>query len=102
MKVRLSPEAQRQGEEAEAWWRANRPLAPSLFAGELNAALERIAQSPAIGVPRAHRRVPGVRRLLLLETRYHLYYVLDPARDEVRVLSVWSAVRGRGPKLGRP
>jgi len=101
MKVRLLPEAQRQGEEAEAWWRANRPRAPSLFTDELNAALERIAKSPAVGVPRAHRRVAGLRRLLLLETRHHLYYVLDPARDEAVVLSVWSAVRGRGPRLKR-
>jgi hypothetical protein len=32
------------------------------------------------------------------ETRYHVYYrVAGP--DQVRVVAVWSAVRGRGPRL---
>jgi len=32
-------------------------------------------------------------------TKYHVYYVYLPEHDEVRVLSVWRAMRGRGPAL---
>jgi len=38
------------------------------------------------------------RRTLMAETRYHVYYrVVGP--DLVRVLAIWSAVRGRAPRL---
>jgi len=43
--------------------------------------------------------VPGLRRLLLPRSRYHVCYVHDSENDEVAILAVWSAVRGRGPKL---
>lgn len=34
----------------------------------------------------------------MAETRYHVYYrVVGP--EHVRVLAIWSAVRGRGPRL---
>jgi len=34
----------------------------------------------------------------MAETRYHVYYrVVGP--DLVRVLAIWSAVRGRAPRL---
>jgi len=32
------------------------------------------------------------------ETRYHVYYRVA-APDEVRVVAIYSAVRGRGPRL---
>ena len=38
------------------------------------------------------------RRVLMPESRYHVYYrVAGP--DHVRVVAIWSAVRGRGPTL---
>jgi len=51
---------------------------------------------------RAHaiRAIPGRehRRVLMPESRYHVYYrVAGP--DHVRVVAIWSAVRGRGPTL---
>jgi hypothetical protein len=39
----------------------------------------------------------SVRRLLLARTHYHLYFVEEPER--LYVVAVWSAFRGRGPKL---
>lgn len=46
------------------------------------------------------RMVAGLeyRRLLLPETRHHVYYRVVGA-EHVRVLAIWSAVRGRGPRL---
>ena len=38
-----------------------------------------------------------VRRLLLPRTHYHLYSVLEDER--VYVVAVWSAFRGRAPKV---
>jgi len=46
-----------------------------------------------IGNPRYRIRVD----LLLIEARYHVYYV--PRGGEVRVLAVWHAQRGVGPPL---
>ena len=38
------------------------------------------------------------RRVLMPETRYHVYYrVVGP--DRVRIVAIWSAVRSRGPRL---
>ncbi len=46
---------------------------------------------------RRAERAPGVRRLLLRATRYHVYYRV---RDEtLEVLAVWHATRGTGPGL---
>jgi hypothetical protein len=38
------------------------------------------------------------RRVLLPETRHHVYYRVVAA-ELVRVVAVWSAVRGRGPRV---
>ncbi len=38
---------------------------------------------------------PGIRRVVLRTTRYHVYYQVE--KDTVTVVAIWSAVRGRGP-----
>lgn len=50
---------------------------------------------PTLGV--VYELKPGVRRLLLRRTHYHLYFVEEPAR--VYVIAVWNFYRGRGPRL---
>lgn len=99
LKVKLTRRATREVRTISVWWRANRLLAPHLFEKELDAALEWLAASPESGQV---YEVPGgraVRRTLLRRSRYHVYYELDVATDELRVLSVWHASR-RGVKLG--
>jgi plasmid stabilization system protein ParE len=69
-----------------------------LFDEELRRALDQIRTAPQLGS--AYEVVPGRehRRVLMPETRYHVYYrVVGPER--VRVVAVWSAVRGSGPRL---
>ncbi len=95
MKVELSAEVQAQVDRIDAWWQENRPAAPNLFAEELEAALHALAETPAVAVRYAPE--PGVRRLLLRRTHHHLYVIEEAAR--VCVVAVWSAYRGRGPRL---
>jgi hypothetical protein len=54
-----------------------------------------LAETPAAAVRYAPK--PGVRRLLLRRTHHHLYVIEEPAR--IYVIAVWSAYRGRGPRL---
>jgi plasmid stabilization system protein ParE len=95
VRVELSAEAQAAVERIDRWWRANRPAAPALFLDELDRALAALEDSPGLGV--RYPSKPGVRRLLLLRSSHHVYFVEQA--DRVFVLSVWSASRGRGPDL---
>ena len=100
--IRTTPQAEAQALAAAAWWRRNRPAAPDLFTNELAGAFDLLARAPEIGHRFRHSRVPGVRRLMLPGTRYHVYYVYDEEGSECVILAVWSAVRGRAPRLRRP
>jgi hypothetical protein len=40
-----------------------------------------------------------VRRVLLRKTNTHVYYSVDGDAELVKVLTVWGAPKGRGPKL---
>ena len=95
--VATTPEADTQIREIDSWWRLNRPAAPDLFLSELAASFETIGHAPQIG--RLYRQSPvrGTRRILLRETRYHVYYVLRA--EEVTVIALWHAQRGVGPPL---
>jgi plasmid stabilization system protein ParE len=95
VKVELSDEAKAAVSRVDAWWRQNRPAAPDLFLDELEQALGTLAQVPALGAH--YDPKPGVRRLLLKRTHYHLYFTEQA--DRVLVVAVWSTYRGRGPKL---
>ena len=98
MRLRVSPEAEQQITEIDRWWKDNRLVAPTLFLDELAAAFELIGRLPSAGRRHRTRGIPGLRRLLLRATRYHVYYA--PLDDEhLAVVAVWSAVRGSGPDL---
>jgi len=99
MLVRITPEAERKIAAIQAWWKENRQRAPNLFAEEFASALDLVARLPRAGRRRRHRSVPGLRRLLLRSSRYHVYYA--PANDTLFVLAVWNAHRGTGPDLSR-
>jgi plasmid stabilization system protein ParE len=101
-RVRTQPEADEQARAIADWWRVNRPASPSLFTDELAAAFVLLSGAPAAGRRYPARSIPGLRRMMLPSTRYHVYYVHDPERGEVNVLAIWSAVRGRGPLLRGP
>ncbi|MEM7244424.1 MAG: type II toxin-antitoxin system RelE/ParE family toxin [Acidobacteriota bacterium] len=97
VRVGLAKRAARQVREIDTWWRENRPAAADLFSEEFAAALAAIEGAPQLGQSVPHATAPDVRRVLLRATRHHVYYVF--AGEVVRVLSVWSCLRGTGPDL---
>jgi plasmid stabilization system protein ParE len=97
MTVRTTRTAEVQIATVDGWWRTNRAKAPDLFLDELADAFALIEAAPELGRPWTSSEVPGVRRVVMRATRYHVYYRIDG--DDVVVLAVWSAVRGRGPRL---
>ena len=99
VRVAFAKRAARQVREIDAWWRENRPAAASLFSEELASALRAIEVAPNLGQPVSHGEAPDVRRVLLRATRHHVYFVF--AGEVVRVLAVWSCLRGTGPNLSR-
>jgi plasmid stabilization system protein ParE len=98
VKLRLSEEAQQEIETIDAWWREHRPAAPLLFLQELREALLQIETNPESGTPYLGAKKP-YRRVVLLKTRYLLYYEYDKAAELLAVASIWSARRRRPPKL---
>lgn len=98
--VKLSGRARKQVIEIQRWWKRNRPAAPRLFREELGHALEALATSPMQGMPFLDPEVPGLRRLLLFRTSYHLYYSIREDGALVIVEAIWHAARGQGPDLG--
>ncbi len=98
MKLEIAPRAVSEAERCARWWRENRPAARLLFDEELRDALDRIRAAPLSGS--AYEATPGRehRRVLMPETRHHVYYRVTGI-DRVRVVAIWSAVRGRGPAL---
>lgn len=94
MAVVWSSRALREAKEATVWWHANRPYAPDLFDEELARAVARALAAPASGAPLDS----GKRRMLLTRTRYMMVYKV--VAGDVEVLSVWSTLRGKPPRLG--
>jgi plasmid stabilization system protein ParE len=97
-RVLLTPRALAEIERVDRWWRANRRAAPELFCNELEHTLRGLAAMPSLGSPYGAFRRP-VRRMYLRGSRYHVYFWHDEASHAIRVLAVWSALRGRGPRL---
>jgi plasmid stabilization system protein ParE len=96
--VITTPEADAQIRAIDTWWRTNRPAAPDLLAEELANCFVLLEQVPKIGKPYSRQpSVPGLRRVLLRATRYHVYYV--PRADAVAVLAIWHSQRGQLPPL---
>jgi len=71
-----------------------------MFLDELEESFDLLARAPNIGRLYRPAPVPNVRRPLLAQTRYHVYYV--PVIGEVWILAVWHAQRGTGPPLRAP
>ena len=97
--VVIEEDAQDQIFEIGSWWWTNRLAARTLFADELENALQELAQSPRIGPLFRAARHPGVRRLLMPKSAHWVYYVHDDRHDVVHVLAVWGAPKGDVPPL---
>jgi plasmid stabilization system protein ParE len=99
VRVEFAARALTEIDRAARWWRDHRPDTRKLFDDELLAAVELLKSAPGVGASYPEPRRREVRRVMLRKTGYHLYYRPDPDAGRLLVLSVWSAVRGRGPHL---
>ena len=97
-RLEVAERAQADVEYQGTWWRTNRDKAPDLFDQELAIAYAVIREQPEYGQRYTVVRGQQVWRYLMPKTRRHVYYRLD-GDDLIRVMAVWGAVRGRGPKL---
>jgi plasmid stabilization system protein ParE len=95
--IRIMPRAQRQIDEAAAWWAANRPGAPGAVRTDIQTALLLIAGQPGIGTRVELGRAEVVRRLYLRRLRYFLYYRVRGRHLDV--VSFWHERRGDVPSI---
>lgn len=97
LRIRISPQALAQIEEAADWWAKNRPAAPGAIRHDVAEMLAILVLQPGVGMPTQRGRVKGLRRVTLERVRYYLYYrVADGA---VEVLAFWHMSRGRAPRI---
>jgi hypothetical protein len=84
----------------QAWWKANRPKAPKLFAAELAGARQRIAEKPDVGSVCAVR-AGGVivRRVLMPKTHTHVFYEVWDDEGVAMIVALWGATKEHGPAL---
>jgi plasmid stabilization system protein ParE len=88
LRFKLAARADRQIRVASAWWAKNRPYAPRLFAEDLESAFDLIEQFPHAGEAIPHRRIAGLRRVLLSHVQYYLYYTVHVDARVVEVLGL--------------
>lgn len=94
-RIVMARRAERELGRAHRWWQENRKAAPTLLVDELREALTLLTTAPYVGATCA----PGVRRLLLLHTRYHVFYSVDESDHVIHIRALWHALRGQGPGL---
>jgi plasmid stabilization system protein ParE len=97
LRLRITRRAASEIERAQRWWKVNRPAAPLAIREDLKSAFSLLLRQPSVGVPITSTRLPGVRRLHLGRIGYYLYYRVKI--NEMVVLSLWHASRGKGPRL---
>jgi plasmid stabilization system protein ParE len=99
VKLRIPGRARARIREQDAWWREHRSDASELFKQELATAFARILRAPKVRKQYGQIEGEPVWRILMPKTEQHVYYTVDDAADEVVIETVWSARRGRGPRL---
>lgn len=99
LRIRVSPQALGQIEEAAEWWARNRPTAPGAISQDVASILTVLANQPGVGMPTRRGRVKGLRRVILPRVHYYLYYQVSEGILEV--LAFWHTSRGRPPSIRR-
>lgn len=97
-RVELSPEALEHAKAIRIWWIENRTAAPNLFVDELSAAIRKLGIAPHAGARYGAEDLREMRRILMMRTRYHVYYTVDDEAQLVRIHAIWHTSRGQGPR----
>lgn len=98
-RVVFSHAAAAQAQVIADWWTLNRTAAPDMFVRELDATVRLLETSPLLGSHYVRAPLPGVRRLLIGRSHYHVYWEVDAATRTVTITAIWHARRGSGPPL---
>jgi plasmid stabilization system protein ParE len=98
-RFKVAARADRQIRAAAKWWAKNRTAAPALFTEDLESAFSLIEEFPYAGEEIPHRRILGLRRVLLGRSQYHLYYTAHLSDHIVEVLALWHSSRGKPPRM---
>jgi len=99
VKVKFTPRGELRAQRANACWRKNRPDTSELFAEELTRAVKDLETIPHLGTPHPTERRPLLKRLMLEKTMCHVYFEVDEQKEEIQILMIGGAPRGREPKL---
>jgi len=94
--IKVTRRAEAEIERAASWWVANRPAAPEALREDVGRAFDLISRQPGIGSVAMNKRLQGVRRIYLSRVRYYLYYRVTTSPQQVEVLALWHASRGKG------
>jgi plasmid stabilization system protein ParE len=97
-RVKLLGRAKRELAAARTWWLTYRHGAPNALRDELRVARELLARNPEVGRIDEDEDSKA-RRLLLPTTRYVLFYRVDHAAQEVRIVAIWHATSREAPEL---
>lgn len=95
--VAVSRRARQQLTAATRWWVSHRDET-ELLTEEVATASRLISAQPELGSVFTSR-FPGLRRMLLRRTGYHLYYRLDRKPARIVIVAFWHSKRARGPRL---
>ena len=95
-RVVIEPSAQEQARELARWWKGNRPSSRTTVHKALHAVAKELEELPHRYAEYTDREV---RRRRLRGTPYYAFYEVDEKAEEVRIVAVWSLVRGKGPPL---
>lgn len=90
-------EATDEIDEADAWWQANRPERPDAVREGLARCLVMLSTLPSIGLAVPGRRMKGVRRLVVDDVPYQLFYQADEVR--LVVLRFWDGRKETRPRF---
>ncbi len=83
----------------DRWWRDHRSGAPDAFSEDLAWLTRLLGETALLGRRIRVRGSRHVRRVLMPHTQHHAYYAVDEGEDAVIVMRIWSARRGRRPRL---
>lgn len=81
------------------WMRTTGHGNPNLFFDEFTKAMRLLSVTPEIGPRFTRATVPGIRRLLLRQSRHYVYYLYDRIHAIVYIIAIWSTARGTDPPL---
>jgi plasmid stabilization system protein ParE len=97
--IEVSELAEQQIQEADRWWRQNRPKAPDAIREELERVGALLAFRPHLGARAVNVKLVGIRRIHIERIHYDVYYRVVGAPEYVEIVAFWGARRGSGPPI---